>query len=92
MANPSDRQRAASPQEDEMADAILRYLAEHPHASDTLEGIAEWWVMRQTVRVQVHRVARVLRRLTEAGFLEQFGEGEYSRYRLRAGGPPAGGT
>ena len=28
----------------EVADAILRYLARHPDAADTSEGIARWWM------------------------------------------------
>jgi len=71
----------------EVADAILAYLAEHPHAADTLEGIAEWWLARHEVRVTVMIVERVLRRLTETCILEVAGEGEHRRYRLRREGP-----
>ena len=39
--------------EDQVAKDILAYLAEHPQAMDTLEGIAEWWLMRQHIRVTV---------------------------------------
>ena len=28
----------------EVVDAILRYLASHPDAADTSEGIARWWM------------------------------------------------
>jgi hypothetical protein len=70
--------------EEQLAGAILKYLAEHPHASDTLEGIAEWWIMRQQIRVEADRVAKVLRQLTESGLLEEIGEGENPRrYRLK---------
>jgi Fe2+ or Zn2+ uptake regulation protein len=72
--------------EEKLAEAILEYLAEHPRASDTLEGIAEWWIMRQQIRVEVTSVAKVLRQLTESGLLEEFDEGEKPRrrYRLKA--------
>jgi len=87
MAGLSDGRSAARQREDAMAEAILHYLAEHPHASDTLEGIAGWWLLRQEVRAEVETVARVLRRLTEAGQLERIGQGECARYRLRPAGP-----
>jgi DNA-binding IclR family transcriptional regulator len=70
--------------EEKMAEAILEYLAEHPQASDTLEGIAEWWIMRQQIRVEAARVAKVLRRLTKNGLVEEIGKGKKSRrYRLK---------
>ena len=62
---------------------ILDYLAEHPQAMDTVEGIAEWWILRHQARVVTARVARVLAQLTARGLLEKFGTGESSRYRLR---------
>jgi hypothetical protein len=68
----------------ELADAVLAYLAEHPAAMDTVEGIAEWWLMRQRVRVVVEQVERVLDRQAEDGVLEVVGAGPSRRYRLRA--------
>jgi len=67
----------------EVADAILGYLAEHPQAMDTADGIAQWWIARQWIRVGVTTVTRVLRGLTERGLLEEFGEGEPRQYRLK---------
>jgi hypothetical protein len=29
---------------DKLAEAVRRYLREHPNAADTVEGIAEWWL------------------------------------------------
>jgi hypothetical protein len=70
--------------EEKLAEAILKYLAEHPQASDTLEGIAEWWIERQRIRAEVTNVTKVLRRLIESGLLEEIGEGENPRrYRLK---------
>ena len=36
-----------------MENAIRQYLAEHPGAMDTTEGITEWWLMRQRVRIDL---------------------------------------
>ena len=49
---------------------ILEYLAEHPNAMDTLEGIAGWWLERHRIRVSVEALSRVLERLVESGVLE----------------------
>jgi hypothetical protein len=32
---------------EEVAEAILGYLAQHPQAMDTADGIAQWWIMYQ---------------------------------------------
>jgi Fe2+ or Zn2+ uptake regulation protein len=69
--------------DEEVAQSILAYLAEHPQAMDTVEGIAQWWIMRQQIRVTATTVARVLRQLAERGLLEEFGDGEQRRYRLK---------
>jgi hypothetical protein len=69
--------------EEEVAEAILDYLREHPHAMDTVEGIAAWWLMRQQIKVSVRMLMNVLRRMTDEGLLEEVDAGETSRYRLR---------
>jgi hypothetical protein len=70
--------------DEDVGDAVLQYLAEHPQAADTLAGIASWWLMRHEVRVTVTTLNRVLRALAERGVLEVIGEGEHRRYRLRS--------
>ena len=69
--------------DDDVATAILGYLEEHPHGMDTLEGIAEWWIARQRVRVQVVTVARVLERLTEGGAVEVVSANGHRLYRRK---------
>jgi len=65
-----------------ISDAILEYLAEHPRAADTLDGIAEWWMARQQVRINVTALARVLADMTTRGLLEMTGPADAPRYRL----------
>src|SRR5258708_5472181 len=67
----------------ELATAVMKYLAEHPKAMDTLEGIAEWWVMRQQARVDLDSLSRVLRLLAAQGLVDVDGEGDQARYRLK---------
>ena len=62
---------------------ILRYLMERPHAQDTLEGIAEWWVMEQCVKQRTAEVRRALAQLTDGGFLlYSSSPGASPRYRV----------
>jgi hypothetical protein len=70
--------------EEQIAQAILNYLGEHPNAMDTLQGIADWWLQREQVRVTIEMLARVLSRLTASGQLEEIGEGTTRCYRRKA--------
>ena len=42
---------------------ILAYLLAHPAAQDTLEGIAEWWLLRQEVNERTTAVKNALAEL-----------------------------
>jgi hypothetical protein len=44
---------------------ILAYLSEHPKAQDTVEGIAEWWLLRQRIRDSVTATEQALNELVE---------------------------
>jgi len=47
-------------EEIEIARAILRYLQGHPEAKDTLEGIAQWWLLREWNERRVAEVERAV--------------------------------
>ncbi len=80
--NPTNANEDTHLHEEELADAVLDYLSENPRASDTLEGIAEWWIMRQRIRAEIETLAKVLRRLTKTGRLEKIGKGDRALYHL----------
>jgi Bacterial regulatory proteins, gntR family len=51
-----------------VAAAIRNYFALHPHAKDTAQGIAEWWLGDEAA-TSVEVVRRALRRLVSDGFV-----------------------
>jgi hypothetical protein len=65
----------------ELRDLILEYLRQHPHAADTLEGIASWWVNQRQVSWDLYQVEEVLERLVEEGRIaKQIGREGAVRY------------
>ena len=52
-----------------LADEVLDYLVQHPQARDTMEGIAEWWLLEQRIRCAVADVEAALSDLVGNDFL-----------------------
>ena len=50
-------------------DQILAYLDQNPDASDTLEGIAEWWLPGAFRPISIDQVRQALEALVTAGLL-----------------------
>jgi hypothetical protein len=42
---------------------ILGYLADHPQAQDTVEGIVEWWLLEQRIKQATTQVKAALAQL-----------------------------
>lgn len=53
----------------DIAQAIGRYLAKHPHAADSLEGIRRWWLMRQRYEESAQQVQEALEQLLREGVI-----------------------
>ena len=51
--------------------AIERYLAQHPTAADSEQGIAQWWLPAMGVDAPLDRVVGALERLRERGRIER---------------------
>ena len=62
-----------------MAQAILRYLQGHPDAKDTLEGIAQWWLLKEWTERKYNQIESSLSDLVERGLVVE---------RRREGMPP----
>jgi hypothetical protein len=67
---------------EELAEAVNEYLAQHPQAMDSLEGIAEWWLPQFAGHVDLNALARTLDAMVEQGVLEEVGSTRVS-YRLK---------
>jgi hypothetical protein len=67
----------------ELARLILRYVRRRPHAKDTPEGIAAWWVRQQRIEEAVEEVSRALRLLVARDLLiERETRGRRRYYKL----------
>jgi hypothetical protein len=55
--------------EDAVGQKILDYLKHNPSAEDTLEGIAQWWLLEQQIRIERARVKAALKRMVERKLL-----------------------
>jgi hypothetical protein len=53
------------------APEILDYLARHPEAQDTIEGILQWWILDACIRRWTPKISEAVAQLVEKGYLEQ---------------------
>jgi hypothetical protein len=69
--------------EQQIAREILQYLEEYPDAKDTLEGIAQWWLLKSLAAKKVMEVERALTfLLCEGLIIETRREGSPPLYRI----------
>jgi Fe2+ or Zn2+ uptake regulation protein len=62
-----------------IAKEVETYLAQHPEAVDSAEGIVRWWLSRLRLEEAVANVARALDLLVEEGIVvrRQMPDGRY---------------
>jgi len=58
-------------QVEEVAGVISRYMSSRPNATETVEGVAKWWLVRQRYQDSVHLVQSALELLVEYGDVEK---------------------
>jgi hypothetical protein len=56
-------------EQEKVAHEILSYLAEHPHAEDSIEGITEWWLLDRKIKHQTALVEAALDSLIAKGLV-----------------------
>ena len=62
---------------------ILGYLLDNPNASDTLDGIMEWWLLNQKIRFETRIVFQAVTKLVADGLIvEQQGPDSQTIYRI----------
>lgn len=54
-----------------IAEEISDYLADHPKAADSLEGVASWWLTRQRYERAEDIVQRALEQLVTQGVVKK---------------------
>jgi hypothetical protein len=53
----------------DIARKILTYLADHPDAQDTLDGIVQWWLAEQEIKYEIGIVNEIVSELVKKEFL-----------------------
>ena len=77
---PSARHGAAI---SEICQQILGFLADHPEAQDTAEGITAWWLLERDLERERGTVEEALSRLVDRGLLvEKRGADGRTRFPL----------
>ena len=62
---------------------ILAYLAEHPDAQDTVEGILEWWLLERTIKFQKTHIIEAISELVANGLvIENKRKDSQTHYRI----------
>ncbi|MEO8013025.1 MAG: hypothetical protein ABI642_02665 [Polaromonas sp.] len=73
--------------------ALLKYLASHPHAADSAEGVARWWLDDRGAEATLPEVQSALRQLVARSALreERLADGTalYSKNGRQASSPRA---
>ena len=71
------------PSTKDISEAILEYLYSHPEASDTLMGIAEWWLFDRAINHEVKTVRAALSKLLKDNWIIEIkSNNSEARYRL----------
>jgi len=49
---------------------ILDHLIQHPESRDTFEGIAQWWILEQSLKTWMPKLDQAIAELIALGYLE----------------------
>jgi hypothetical protein len=71
------------PDKSQIAREILAYLADHPDAEDTLDGIVQWWLLERKIKYQKSLVQEAIADLVDQKLILTWNDSS-SRRRYRA--------
>jgi Fe2+ or Zn2+ uptake regulation protein len=66
---------------------IVEYLRAHPSAADTVDGIIQWWLIRQRYETARDVIQRALDDLVEQGIIDYINTGNDKKIFLSAAHP-----
>lgn len=66
---------------------IIDYLHAHPSAADTVDGIIQWWLVRQRYETAQDVIQKALDDLVEQGILDCIDTGDDKKIFLSAAHP-----
>ena len=69
-----------APEDLKLAYTVLNYLNKHPSSKDTLEGIAEWWVLRESIDQTVDELNRALEYLRSENLIQVNSHQNHHKY------------
>jgi hypothetical protein len=73
---------------DSIAAEIMAYLKERPMASDSLDGIANWWLVQQAIAKNIILVEQALEQLANEGKVsKKVNTKNNTIYSLNSGNP-----
>ncbi len=55
----------------EIEASVIRYLHQHPHAADSLDGIVKWWLPRQRYETAQERIGQTVDRMVDGCILDR---------------------
>lgn len=70
-----------------IAGEIMAYLEKRPTASDSLEGISNWWLVQQAIAKNISNVELALEKLTSEGKISKsINSSQNATYSLNTAG------
>lgn len=74
-----DKKTASTREVENLAREIVEYLEAHPDSADTVEGVVQWWLIRNRYLRGLNKVEAALEYLKQEGLVEEYINADQSR-------------